>query len=100
MVEQWFPDADTNTVLLLLEREPDKAARVKNEMRFIRLRRPLAQFFPGPTDGGRRGGIEEFLEIIMSTKPIDDDPRMQINAIKQGLEGGLVLDVDDNGIEL
>ena len=46
MVERWFPDADTNTILLLLEREEDQEARENKEVRFVRLRRPLANSSP------------------------------------------------------
>jgi hypothetical protein len=53
IVERWFPEADTNTVLLFLERETDAAQREENAMRFVRLRRPLAQIIPSPGNADR-----------------------------------------------
>jgi len=89
IVERWFPEADTNTVLLLLERETDTALREENEMRFVRLRRPLAQIIPSPGDAGRRGVIEAFLDEMIDGEKAPNDPRMQINQMVQGAEGGL-----------
>jgi type I restriction-modification system DNA methylase subunit len=92
IVERWFPEADTNTVLLFLEREQDAEARASNLMRFVRLRRPLAQMMPPPEDAGRRGAIEDLLDKIVTVDTGDVDPRMQINVVSQGAEGGLTLD--------
>jgi len=97
MVERWFPDADTNTVLLLLEREENRDARVQNDVRFVRLRRPLAQLIPDPSALNRRDQIEELLEIILNAGASEDDPRMQVNVVRQGDNGGLTLGVDDPG---
>ena len=89
MVERWFADADTNTVLLLLEREEKREARVTNDIRFVRLRRPLAQLFPDPSHPNRRARIEELLDLVLGAQATEDDPRMQINVVSQGDEGGL-----------
>jgi hypothetical protein len=91
IVERWFPEADTNTVLVFLERETDAGLRDQNEMRFIRLRRPLAQIIPSPGAAGRRGAIESFLEEMIEGERDPSDPRMQINQMLQGAEGGLML---------
>jgi hypothetical protein len=95
MVERWFADADTNTVLLMLEREENKLTRLANEIRFVRLRRPLAQLFPDPSSPDRRGRIEELLDIILAARATEDDPRMQVNVIPQGEEGGLQIEFGD-----
>jgi hypothetical protein len=100
IVERWFPEADTNTVLLLLERETDAAVREENEMRFIRLRRPLAQIIPSPGDAGRRGAIEAFLDDMIDGERDPNDPRMQINQMIQGAEGGLTLGDANDGPDL
>ncbi len=92
MVERWFPDADTNTVLLMLEREEDSYAQAANNIRFVRLRRPLAQLIPDPNSPERRGQIEELLELILAAEVTEDDPRLQVNIVKQGTEGGLVIE--------
>jgi hypothetical protein len=95
MVERWFAEADTNAVLLLLEREYDDEARIKNNVRFIRLRRPLAQLFPDPSSGERRGCIEELLTSMLGSESTDDDPRMQVNIVSQGEEGGLQIELGE-----
>jgi hypothetical protein len=91
IVERWFPEADTNTILLLLERETDATRREENRMRFVRLRRPLTQIIPSPGDASRRGALEAFLEEMIELDEDPDDPRMQINELRQGIDGGLTL---------
>lgn len=92
MVERWFPDADTNTILLMLEREENAKERSKNLARFVRLRRPLAQLIPDPSSPERRGSIEALLDTILSAKVTEDDPRMQVNLYEQGADGGLAIE--------
>lgn len=94
IVERWFPEADTNTVLLFLERETDAELREANEIRFVRLRRPLAQIVPAPGEAGRRGGLEAFVEDIIENEINLADPRMQVNQVIQGADGGLALAAD------
>ena len=100
IVERWFPEADTNTVLLLLERETEAKLREENEMRFVRLRRPFAQIIPSPGDSGRRGVIETFLDEMIEGAVDPTDPRMQINLVTQGAEGGLALGEAADGPDL
>jgi hypothetical protein len=96
MVERWFPEADTNTVLLMLERETSEEQRANNNIRFIRLRRPLAQLIPDPSSPERRGCTEELIQLLLAMNPTEDDPRMQVNLVRQGLEGGLQIDFADS----
>ena len=96
MVERWFPDADTNTVLLMLERESDANNREHNSIRFIRLRRPLAHLVPEPGNSRRRDAIETLLETLLSSDATEDDPRMQVNVYEQGPEGGLTIEAADS----
>lgn len=101
MVERWFADADTNTVLLLLEREENPRARRENKIRFVRLRRPLAQLFPDPSHPQRRDRIEQLIELLLHAKATEDDPRMQINLVSQGADGGLTIETgSDDASEL
>ncbi|WP_287236126.1 N-6 DNA methylase [Mesorhizobium sp.] len=100
IVERWFPEADTNTVLLFLERETDSALREANQMRFVRMRRPLAQIIPSPSDANRRGVIEAFLDDMIDGERDPADPRMQINQMLQGPEGGLTLAEMNDGPDL
>lgn len=80
-VERWFPEADTNTVLLLLEREPHPQAREENVIRFIRLGQPLAQLLhPGP---------ERLLHTLLSAPEGHSAPGALVHSVRQGSEGGL-----------
>lgn len=88
-VERWFVDADTNTVLLLLEREIRVEEREANDIRFVRLRRPLVRLFPPPGDGGRRDAIEDFVDEVLEAPDGDADPRMLVTVVPQGADGGL-----------
>jgi methylase of polypeptide subunit release factors len=89
MVERWFPDADTNTVLLLLERCGNAEERRENEMRFVRLRRPLAQFLADPADEGRRETVEQFIDDVLVAAHGGEDPRILVSVVRQGEEAGL-----------
>jgi N-6 DNA methylase len=92
MVEQWFEDADTNTVLLLLEREHDEEQRKANDVRFIRLRRRLNRLIPGIGATDRRQELEALIDSFTTAPPGDEDPRYQVNHVKQGCDGGLQLE--------
>jgi N-6 DNA Methylase len=89
MVERWFPDADTNTILLLLERCGNAEDRSNNEVRFVRLRRPLAQFLADPADERRRETVEQFIDDVLVAPHGGDDPRILVSVITQGEEAGL-----------
>ena len=88
-VERWFPDADTNTVLLLLEREIESVTRSDRQIRFVRLKRPLAQLLPDPNNPLRRDELEALVQSIITSPATEDDPRMQVNLVSQGDDGGL-----------
>ncbi|WP_164848472.1 class I SAM-dependent DNA methyltransferase [Sinorhizobium meliloti] len=94
IVERWFAEADTNAVLLLLERESDEEVRSANLIRFVRLRRRLTQIIAPPQSQERRGSIEDFLEEMIASDGRVEDPRMQVNIVPQGKEGGLALIAD------
>lgn len=94
-VERWFVDADTNTVMLMLEREEDPEARAENDIRFIRLRRPLVQLLPAPDDAGRRGALEDLVDELLTAPAGVEDPRWQVNLEPQGADGGLSIVADD-----
>ena len=44
-VEKWFEDARVTTAVTILQREPDSAKRDNNLVRFIQLRKPLAEIY-------------------------------------------------------
>ncbi len=49
-VEKWFEDARVTTAVTILQREPDKAIRDENIVRFIQLRKPLAEIYTRALD--------------------------------------------------
>ena len=49
-VEKWFEDARVTTAVTILQREPDRTARNENTVRFIQLRKPLAEVYSDALD--------------------------------------------------
>jgi|GEM_PF-302637 len=45
--EPWFEDADINTAFVILERCEDAAERARNVVRFVKVKKPLADLLPG-----------------------------------------------------
>jgi methylase of polypeptide subunit release factors len=68
-VEQWFENARVNTCLVLLERCQERGDRERNQVRFARLRRPLAELISGPQDSPRRA--VEVENLVMRLLPGD-----------------------------
>ncbi len=102
MVERWFVDADTNTVLLMLERTNDAQARRENNIRFIRLRRPFAQLLPAPHETTRRQALEDLVDELTGLPAGEADPRFVAKLVPQGDQGGLefVPRAAEDGVEL
>ena len=49
-VEKWFEDARVTTAVTILQREPDSAKRDDNLVRFIQLKKPLAEIYTQALD--------------------------------------------------
>ena len=49
-MEKWFEDARVTTAVTILQREPDPAKRDRNPVRFIQLRKPLAEIYTQALD--------------------------------------------------
>ena len=49
-VEKWFEDARVTTAVTILQREPDRVKRDENPVRFIQLRKPLAEIYTQALD--------------------------------------------------
>ena len=49
-VEKWFEDARVTTAVTILQREPDPAKRDRNPVRFVQLRKPLAEIYTQALD--------------------------------------------------
>ena len=65
--ERWFSQAEVNTCLVILEKSDDQAARAFNQVRFVRLRRPLRELFPSLPDSPSRA--VEVESLIMRLLP-------------------------------
>lgn len=89
MVERWFAYADTNAILLMLERCEDSSERSSNTIRFVRLRRRLANLLARPDEPLRRQSLEDLVELVTTAPHGDDDPRISVNHVQQGEHGGL-----------
>ena len=49
-MEKWFEDARVTTAVTILQREPDRTKRDANPVRFIQLRKPLAEIYSAALD--------------------------------------------------
>ena len=97
LVERWFVEADTNTVLLLLEREKDSKKREAWDMRFVRLRRRLSSLVPQEEIVERREALEDLVELISTSPQGGHDPRLQVTIARQGVSAGLEFADSDSG---
>lgn len=88
-VERWFPDADTNTVLLLLERCDSATEREANDVRFVRLQRRLSKLLKPIGDSSRRQSLEDLVDAVLGADPTRTDPRLVVSVRPQGTNGGL-----------
>jgi hypothetical protein len=52
--EPWFEDAGVKTAITILERCKDEQRRNENLVRFVRLKRPLAEILGEGEDEGQR----------------------------------------------
>lgn len=71
-VERWFPDADVNTCIIILNKcsgENNKNNRNENIIRFVYLKKPLRHFIP-PTQNIWEKQIERLNEIEKLKKTI------------------------------
>ena len=65
-VERWFSQAKVNTCLVILEKCPDPADRMRNQVRFARLKRPLHDLVgSAPDSPGRAAEVESLIMRLM-----------------------------------
>ena len=57
-VEKWFEDARVTTAVTILQREVDHGKRYDNLVRFIQLRKPLAEVYSAALERPLRDGNE------------------------------------------
>jgi len=78
-VERWFEDADINTAITILERCSNLEERGKNVVRFVQLKRPLAEFIP-PVESERErwAYVEKLIDLIESKNRYYEDEKIRI----------------------
>jgi hypothetical protein len=75
--EPWFDQAAVNTVVTILERCDSDAERDSNPVRFVKIKRPLAELIPWDMrlDGLRRWvGVDKLIQRITAVTHASDDP--------------------------
>lgn len=79
--EPWFEDARVKTAVTVLQRCRDEKARNENPVRFVRLKRPLAEILgERQNEGQRQEAAEDFRDLILKTKAdrATDDLRIMV----------------------
>jgi hypothetical protein len=72
-VERWFPAAGVNTCVVVLERA-GAGQRAANRVRFVRLRRPLAELLAhDPADSRRAAAVESLITRLLPAADRDSD---------------------------
>jgi len=78
-VERWFEDADINTAITILERCSNSEERHNNMVRFVQLKKPLAEFIPPVEDESKRWAyVEKFIEFIENKEGCYEDDRIRV----------------------
>ncbi|TDA42153.1 MAG: hypothetical protein DSO07_00825, partial [Thermoproteota archaeon] len=78
-VERWFEDADINTAITILERCSDQEERNKNLVKFVQLKKPLAEFIPPVKNESERWiCVEKLIELIESKEEYYEDDKIRI----------------------
>ncbi|MBK8988080.1 MAG: SAM-dependent DNA methyltransferase [Chloroflexi bacterium] len=82
-VERWFDDAKVNTCLVVLEKCSGTNRRADNQVRLVRLKRPLRSLIPYPAHDPRRLTILE--QIIPRLLPNDsrETPETAVRVVTQ-----------------
>jgi hypothetical protein len=98
--EPWFEDARVKTAVTILQRSADPKKRDANRVKFVRLKRPLAEIL-GPREEGdeaaRQNAAERLRDLIEKTKTEYEDERLRIICIPQarlweeGVKAGALL---------
>ena len=105
-VEKWFDDARVTTAVTILQREPDEARRNNNRVRFIQLRKPLAEIYsealdrPLSNEGEalRQQDMDAIRDLIEETvEPTTTDYwRVRVRTQRELWEDGVTLRTDDD----
>ena len=83
--EPWFPDARVKTAVTILQRCKHKKARDEGRVRFVRLKKPLAEILGKRDDEGQRHKAAERLrQLILRAKTDRSMDRLRIMVKRQG----------------
>ena len=105
-VEKWFEDARVTTAVTILQREPDQTTRENNLVRFIQLRKPIAEIYtqalarpPSDEDETTRqvdmDTIRDLIEEIDANQNTDYW-RVQVLTQRELWENGSALHTEDD----
>lgn len=82
--EPWFEDARVKTAVTILERCKDETKRKENLVRFVRLKRPLAEILGTREDERQRqAAAEEMRSLILRAKSDFSDDQLRIMVKRQ-----------------
>ena len=105
-VEKWFEDARVTTAVTILQRETDETKRNENPVRFVQLRKPLAEIYsealdrPQSNEGEavRQQDMDAIRDLIEETsEPTTTDYwRVRIRTQRELWEDGVTLRTEDD----
>lgn len=82
--ERWFPDAEVNTAITILEVEPNSAKREKHLVKFVSLRRPIVEILPPERDSQRWAHVDALVAKIERLRKDHVDATMRVVVKQQG----------------
>ena len=104
-VEKWFEDARVTTAVTILQREQDTANRDDNLVRFIQLKRPLAEIYSAALDkplsdegeAARQADMDAIRDLIaeIDTSQITDYWRVRVRTQRELWQDGIALSTHD-----
>ena len=104
-VEKWFEDARVTTAVTILQREPDAGKRDNNLVRFIQLRKPLAEIYSAALERtlgdedeeARQSDMDAIRDLIeeIDQNQTTDYWRVHVRAQRELWEEGVALRSED-----
>lgn len=84
LAEPWFVGARVATTVTILRRQPDQEARMANRVRFVQLRRPLAEIMGHDgTKAGAQRAADAFRDEILSLTANTANQRYRARVVPQ-----------------
>jgi hypothetical protein len=83
--EPWFVGARVATTVTIARRQPDEAKRMNSPVKFVQIRRPIAEVLSHDgTTGGAVSAADSFRDEILSLKKDTVNQRYRARRIRQG----------------